>query len=205
MSYQEIILHTLFESGSSKVQDLERYIFEDVDRYGTRLGELDKKLVSAYRETVRDYAFWLVYGSLIRYHRLQENYWKTKGYSKRKTRKRPVLLQCAFFFPTSQLLLTPHSSGEFADILGEDYLGLRELGIAAEFGMSNLSIPKRLLKGKKGQNKPTACVLSASNLMTHLILFVRQFQTHRTPTAVSPASPICAAYSGQSCRPNWSA
>ena len=48
--------------------------------------------------------------------------------------------------------------GEFADLLGEDYLGLRELGIAAEFGMSNLSIPKRLLKGKKGQNKPTASV-----------------------------------------------
>jgi hypothetical protein len=41
--------------------------------------------------------------------------------------------------------------GDFADMLGEDYLGLRELGIAAEFGMSSLSIPKRLLKGKKGK------------------------------------------------------
>jgi len=40
-------------------------------------------------------------------------------------------------------------------VLGEDYLGLRALGIAAEFGLSNLSIPKKLLKGKKGQNKPT--------------------------------------------------
>ena len=49
-------------------------------------------------------------------------------------------------------------SGEFADVLGEDYLGLRALGIAAEFGLSNLSIPKKLLKGKKGQNKPTALV-----------------------------------------------
>jgi len=46
--------------------------------------------------------------------------------------------------------------GDFADVLGEDYLGLRALGIAAEFGLSNLSIPKKLLKGKKGQNKPTA-------------------------------------------------
>lgn len=44
-------------------------------------------------------------------------------------------------------------SGDFADALGEDYLGLRALGIAAEFGMSSLSIPKKLLKGKKGQNK----------------------------------------------------
>jgi transcriptional activator SPT7 len=44
-------------------------------------------------------------------------------------------------------------SGDFADALGEDYLGLRELGIAAEFGMSSLSIPKKLLRGKKAQNK----------------------------------------------------
>jgi len=50
--------------------------------------------------------------------------------------------------------------GEFADVLGEDYLGLRALGIAAEFGLSNLSIPKKLLKGKKGQNKPMAALPS---------------------------------------------
>jgi transcriptional activator SPT7 len=52
------------------------------------------------------------------------------------------------------------NSGDFADALGEDYLGLRELGIAAEFGMSSLSIPKKLLRGKKAQNKlsSTACV-----------------------------------------------
>lgn len=47
------------------------------------------------------------------------------------------------------------SRGEFADVLGEDYLGLRELGIADEFGLSGLSVPKKLLKGKKGQNQPT--------------------------------------------------
>lgn len=50
--------------------------------------------------------------------------------------------------------------GDFADMLGEDYLGLRELGIAAEFGMSSLSIPKRLLKGKKGKGVVAAYVLS---------------------------------------------
>lgn len=44
-------------------------------------------------------------------------------------------------------------SGDFADMLGEDYLGLRELGIAAEFGMSSLTIPKKLLKSKKSQLK----------------------------------------------------
>jgi len=51
MSSQEIILHTLFESGS-KVQDLEKYIKDDVIRYGHRLTELEKKLEGAYREAV---------------------------------------------------------------------------------------------------------------------------------------------------------
>jgi len=50
-------------------------------------------------------------------------------------------------------------SGDFADALGEDYLGLRELGIAAEFGMTSLSIPKKLLKGRMAHNKPAAYVL----------------------------------------------
>jgi transcriptional activator SPT7 len=51
-SLQEIILHTLFESGASKIQDIERYISDDVERYGARLTDLEKKLVSAYRESV---------------------------------------------------------------------------------------------------------------------------------------------------------
>lgn len=45
-------MHTLFESGTSKVQDLERYIKDDVIRYGSRLADLEKKLVGAYREAV---------------------------------------------------------------------------------------------------------------------------------------------------------
>jgi hypothetical protein len=49
---QEIILHTLFESGITKIQDLERYIKDDVVRYGSRLVDLEKKLVGAYREAV---------------------------------------------------------------------------------------------------------------------------------------------------------
>lgn len=53
--------------------------------------------------------------------------------------------------------------GNFADALGDDFLGLRELGIADEFGMSSLSVPKKLLKGKnKGGSKlsAAACVLT---------------------------------------------
>ena len=73
-----------------------------------------------------------------------------------------ALAMCVHSFLKVDYLLISFSlrSGEFADVLGEDYLGLRALGIAAEFGLSNLSIPKKLLKGKKGQNKPTTLVFS---------------------------------------------
>lgn len=52
MNAEEIILHTLFESGITEVQDLDRYVHDDVLRYGTRMGELEKKLVNAYAEAV---------------------------------------------------------------------------------------------------------------------------------------------------------
>ncbi|KAJ3809100.1 hypothetical protein F5876DRAFT_44602, partial [Lentinula aff. lateritia] len=115
MSAEEIILHTLFESGISEIQDLERYVADDVERYGSRLADLEKKLVGAYREvtsveTLED-------EGLFDEEEEEEN---------------------------SALAL-----GEFADTLGVDYFGLRELGIAEEFGMSSLTIPKRLLRGKK--------------------------------------------------------
>ncbi|KAH9485856.1 Transcriptional activator spt7 [Psilocybe cubensis] len=122
MTPEEIILHTLFESGSSKVQDLERYISDDIERYGSRLGELEKKMVSAYRETAA--------GEVL----------EDEGLFEEEDDEETGAL----------------AMGDFADLLGEDYLGFRELGIAAELGLSNLSIPKKLLKSKKGQNKPTA-------------------------------------------------
>ncbi|KAJ7623356.1 hypothetical protein FB45DRAFT_797436 [Roridomyces roridus] len=115
MSAEEIILHTLFESGISRVQDLERYISDDVERYGARLGDLEKKLVGAYREvTAVD-----------------------------------VLDDEGLFEDEDEEDSAALTMGDFADALGEDYLGLRELGIAAEFGMSSLSVPKRLLRGKR--------------------------------------------------------
>ena len=49
---QEIILHTLFESGTTRVGDLERYVQDDIVRYGGRLSELGKKLDNAYQEIV---------------------------------------------------------------------------------------------------------------------------------------------------------
>ncbi|KAF8514635.1 hypothetical protein BU17DRAFT_94325 [Hysterangium stoloniferum] len=122
MSAEEIILHTLFEGGVSEIQDLERYIKDDVVRYGGRLGDLEKKLVGAYREVTSV----------------------------------EVLNDEGIFEEGDDA--DHFASGGLADILGggEDFLGLRELGIEAEFGLKSLSIPKRLWNGKSGVEDRTA-------------------------------------------------
>lgn len=43
-------------------------------------------------------------------------------------------------------------SGNFADELGEDFLGLRDLGIAREEGLSSLTIPSSLFYGRRKRN-----------------------------------------------------
>ena len=63
--------------------------------------------------------------------------------------------------------------GNFAESFGEDFLGLRELGIAAEFGLNNLTIPKKLLKGKNksaSQAGPSACVPIPHSVLVVFIL-----------------------------------
>ncbi|TBU46661.1 hypothetical protein BD309DRAFT_953609 [Dichomitus squalens] len=116
MTAEEIILHTLFESGITQVTDLERYIKDDVLRYGGRLTELEKKLGNAYREATTEEA------------------WDDE----------------ALFRMEGEEEEGEFVMGNFAESFGEDFFGLKELGIADEFGLSSLTIPKRLLKGKKG-------------------------------------------------------
>lgn len=41
------------------------------------------------------------------------------------------------------------SSGNFAEELGEDFLGLRELGIDREFGLNSLTVPSSLFYGRR--------------------------------------------------------
>ncbi|KAF8999060.1 hypothetical protein BDQ17DRAFT_1427970 [Cyathus striatus] len=118
MTSEELILHALFESGTSRIQDLERYIWDDVERHGARMGELEKKLGGALREAVA--------GEVVEDEGL---------FDEEDEEETGALTTC----------------GEFADVLGEDFFGLRELGIADELGISNLSIPKKLWKRKKAK------------------------------------------------------
>ncbi|KAI0785736.1 hypothetical protein C8Q75DRAFT_881942 [Abortiporus biennis] len=114
MTAEEIILHTLFESGTTRIVELERYIKDDVLRHGARLLDLEKKLTNAYREATTVEAW--DDDALFRDEEEEED---------------------------SEFVM-----GNFADSFGDDFLGLRELGIAQEFGLSTLTIPKKLLKGK---------------------------------------------------------
>jgi len=46
---------------------MDRFVSDDIERHGSRLGELEKKLVGAYRETVCIFAVFLysVYSYLL--------------------------------------------------------------------------------------------------------------------------------------------
>ncbi|KAI0312192.1 hypothetical protein OF83DRAFT_1250680 [Amylostereum chailletii] len=116
MTSEEIILHSLFESGVTGVHELERYIKDDVVRQGNRLNDLEKKVVNAYQEV---------------------------------TSNEIVDDDALFANEDEEGEDSAFVMGQFTEDIGEDFLGLRELGIAAELGLSNLSIPKKLLKGKR--------------------------------------------------------
>jgi hypothetical protein len=49
-AFQDILAHTLEANGVSGVSDLEDYIKDDIDRYGSRLRDLLRKLESARRD-----------------------------------------------------------------------------------------------------------------------------------------------------------
>ncbi|KIJ15637.1 hypothetical protein PAXINDRAFT_169074 [Paxillus involutus ATCC 200175] len=177
MTPEEIILHTLFESGITKIQDLERYIKDDVVRHGARLTDLEKKLVSAYREATSV----------------------------------DVLDDDALFGVGSEDEESESAFamglGGFSDALSEDFLGLKELGIAAEFGLSSLSIPKRLLKAKQGggsgtsQAKPTEppppypppppfIPITSKNVEDQIGLLKRYYHERLTTLAPSMPAPM---------------
>ncbi|CAE6418112.1 unnamed protein product [Rhizoctonia solani] len=111
MSNEQIVLHALAEHGISEVQELERYIKDDVERYGTRLQDLERKLTHAYDEQTQAGA-------------MEDD---------------------ELFDEENENLVM----GGFAGELGEDFFGLRELGLDQEFGLTSLSIPRKLLRTRR--------------------------------------------------------
>ena len=107
-------------------------------RHGNRLNDLEKKIVNVYQE--------LTSAEAIDDDTLFANE------DDEEEESAFVMYALLRLLDTA---LTWLCRGQFTDDIGEDFLGLRELGIAAEFGLSSLSVPKRLLKGKKNA-KPNA-------------------------------------------------
>lgn len=60
--------------------------------------------------------------------------------------------------------------GGFTEELGEDFLGLRELGLEKEFGLTSLSVPRKLLRGRRDNAANAKYVLPflAPYFLSHL-------------------------------------
>lgn len=83
--------------------------------------------------------------------------------------------------------------GNFADSYGEDFFGLRELGIADELGLSSLTVPKRLLKGKKGEFKQglVKCVYQPLFMrIFYLIYHICSVEPKEPPPPFPPPPPF---------------
>jgi hypothetical protein len=80
--------------------------------------------------------------------------------------------------------------GGFSDSLGDDFLGLQELGIAAELGLSSLAIPKKLLKGnhraQQGLLLSTSC---PSRLLICCLIFSALRAKPKEPPPPYPLPP----------------
>lgn len=95
MTPEEIILHTLFESGVTRAPyDLERYIKEDVVRYGNRMNDLEKKLSHAYSEAVRGKHRLRALGANIIYRRQIRRGTTRRCSAPKRTRKRMASSSC---------------------------------------------------------------------------------------------------------------
>ncbi|KAJ1022251.1 hypothetical protein NDA13_005164 [Ustilago tritici] len=119
MSAEEMILHTLQETQGTEVAGLENYIKNNVERYGSKMSDLLRKLRSSYREQ----------------------------FTLSTERGRGVIEDEALFADNGEALV----AGNFAEGLGDDYFGFKELGLDKEVGLSGLTVPSRLFYGR-GKN-----------------------------------------------------
>ncbi|KAH8979007.1 hypothetical protein EDB86DRAFT_3148799 [Lactarius hatsudake] len=174
MTSEEIILHSLFESSISRIQNLERYITDNIMRHRNRLNDLEKKIVNVYQEF---------------------------------TSAKAIDDDTLFANKDNEEEESTFVMGQFTDDIGKDFLGLRELGIAAEFSLSSLSIPKWLLKGKKNAKGPNATrtsaeppppypplppfVLLTAESVKNQVGLLRDFYEHRlASTSTSGVAPV---------------
>ncbi|WVF72103.1 hypothetical protein IAT40_006915 [Kwoniella sp. CBS 6097] len=110
----------------------------------------------------------------------------------------PVIEDDMMFADNGEML----TDGNFADELGEDFLGLRDLGIDKEFGLSSLTVPSSLFYGRRkrfGGNAnggpkedvleypppPPFIPLNAATIPTHLPALLHAFYAARIEAGLS--------------------
>ena len=77
-------------------------------------------------------------------------------------------------------------SGNFADELGEDFLGLRDLGIAREHGMDSLSVPTSIFYGRKKRHEQNhGRVFSPSSRQNEILIDQCPKRRTRLPASTS--------------------
>lgn len=78
-------------------------------------------------------------------------------------------------------------------MFGEDFLGLRELGITSELGVSNLSVPKKLLRAKGQRMGPGNSLPYVDSVLVSFVrslTLVPQKQTERTPATFPTTTSV---------------
>lgn len=92
---------------------------------------------------------------------------------------------CEFNYSPCFLTLTCYIlRGGFAGELGEDFFGLRELGLDQEFGLTSLSIPRKLLRSRRDNAANAKYVQLSFNTTTTLntsLLVPQKNHNSRTP------------------------
>ncbi|GBB87351.1 hypothetical protein RclHR1_01380013 [Rhizophagus clarus] len=104
---EEIIKKTLYENGVPSPKDIESYVRDDIERYGAKLRDIQRRLENAYKESLS-----------------QPDNTGTDNED----------------LPENDDIFMTGSLGDGIE-LGDDFFGLRELGLG------NLSVPAKLLLG----------------------------------------------------------
>lgn len=111
-------MHALGENGVPSPAHLQAYVSEDIDRYGSRLSDLLAKLERTRREQLES----LSEEAVSQAERADE----------------------ALFADGGEAFV----AGDFATRIGEDFFGLAEQGLDQELSVSNLVLPKWILRGE---------------------------------------------------------
>ncbi|KAK3321581.1 hypothetical protein B0H66DRAFT_175339 [Apodospora peruviana] len=110
---EEILLHTLDENGHD-IESLESYARDDVDRLGSKLGQIHERMKAHLADLLRP--------------ALNDAGADGSG---------------AFNDGSEQFV-----GGDFAEELGDDFFGFKELGLDRELGLDTLSVPLHLLQSR---------------------------------------------------------